>query len=426
MSSVAHLNSSAGLAALRELFGPGNFLGSLSAMRRELGYIFSPALPGFNPVVLSGPQASHYALTEGRAHLRWRAPSDPVTQLLGHGLLVEDGASHDELRRALMPSLHRQQVAASIAGMWSRTNQVLDTWQPGGRYDMLLEMRRAALLILMEALFHTDATAQLDRLIPATLELLKFISPGAWLLGLPHRKAEKALAQIDAYFYGLIASRRAQPLGEDALLSRLIRSGMGDALIRDQALTLFIAGYDTSTALLAWCLYLIGRNPDVREQLQREADGLPADRAPTPEELESLTFFGQVINETMRLYPPIHVGNRLAAEALQVGGVDIRPDERVMISYYATHHDEAYWPEPERFDPGRFDPGQKHAPYTYLPFGGGPRNCLGVHFAQGETKVVLARLFQRYDLALLNRKVHLHMGATLEPRPGVFMQVSAR
>jgi len=420
------LNSSAGLSALRELFGPRNFLGSLSAMRRELGYIFSPALPGFSPVVLSGPDASHYALTVGRPHLIWRNESDPVTGVLRHGLLVEDGASHDDLRRAVMPSLHRQQVAASIGSMWVRTNQVLDTWRPGATCDMLVEMRRAALLILVDALFHADITPHLDRLVPAILEVLRFISPGPWLLSLPHRRAARALAVIDAYIYDLIASRRAAPLGDDDLLSQLIRAGMNDALIRDQVLTLFIAGHDTSTALLAWSLYLIGRSPEVAARLHAEAASLPPDRAPTPEEVEALTYFGQVVNETLRLYPPIHVGNRLAAGGLQVGGVEIPDGERVMVSIYTTHHDETHWPEPERFDPERFAPGRKQAPYTYLPFGGGPRNCLGANFAQVESKVVLARLFQRFKLTLTKTRVRLHMGATLEPRPGVFMRLEPR
>jgi len=423
MTSAPKLTPSAGLAALRELLGPRNFLGSLSAMCRELGYAFSPALPGFSPVVLAGPEASHYALTEGRAHLIWRNASDPVAGVLRHGLLVQDGAAHDELRRAVMPALHRQQVAASIGQMWVRTNQVLDSWQPGALYDMLVEMRRVALLILVDALFHADITPDLDRLVPAILGLLKYISPGPWLLGLPHRRADAALATLDEYLYGLIAARTARPLGEDDLLSQLIRSGMDTGLIRDQLITLFIAGHDTSTALLAWSLYLIGRTPEVAARLRQEAAGLPAEHAPSPEQVEGLTFFGQVVNETLRLYPPIHVGNRVATGGLQVCGVDVPDGERVMVSIYATHHDAAHWPDPERFDPQRFAPGARTVPYSYLPFGGGPRNCLGANFAQVESKVVLARMLQRFDLTLTNRRVRLHMGATLEPRPGVFMRV---
>jgi cytochrome P450 len=134
--------------------------------------------------------------------------------------------------------------------------------------------------------------------------------------------------------------------------------------------------------------------------------------------VDSLVYFKQVIDETLRLYPPIHVGNRVSAEDLSVCGYDIPKGERVMVSIYATHHDETHWPEPERFDPERFGPGKQHTPYSYLPFGGGARNCLGANFAQVEAKVVLARIFQRYELTLTRPRVHIHMGATLEPRPG--------
>jgi len=417
------VNSSAGRAALPELFGPRNFLGALAAMRLELGSVFSPALPGFHPVVLSGPEASHFALVDARDRLNWRNPSDPVTGLLRHGLLVEDGPAHDELRRAVMPTLHRAQVAAAIEAMWRRTDQVLDTWQAGRTYDMLVEMRRVALLILVEALFHDDFTPHLDLLFAPIQELLKFISPGLWLLGAPRRRAERAALKIDAYIYALVRARRAQPLLEDDLISQLIQAGMDDDLIRDQVLTLFIAGHDTSTALLAWSLYLIARHPEVQLRLSQEVEALPASQPPTLEQVDSAVYLGQVLSETLRLYPPIHVGNRLAAEELDVCGYQIPKGERVMVSIYSTHHDPAHWSEPERFDPARFAPGQKHLPYTYLPFGGGPRNCLGANFAQVEARVVLARLLQRFDLTWMRRRVHLHMGATLEPRPGVFLRV---
>ena len=395
-------------------------------MRRQLGYVFRPKLPGFSPVVLAGPEATHFALVDGRDRLRWRTESDPVTGLLRHGLLVEDDASHDRLRREIMPALHRQQVAGYIRKIWTRTDQVVDAWQAGMTYDMLVEMRCLALLVVMDTLFDVDITPDLARLFPPILDMLKFISPGLWLVGGPRRHYRKSIAAIDEYLYGLVRDRRAHPAAGGDLLSGLIAGGMGDDLIRDQMLTLFIAGHDTSTALLAWALYLAGAHQDVRSRLSAEAETLPRDAPPGVEDLEKLGYFEQVIGETLRLYPPIHVGNRRAAGELSVCGFGVPPGERVMVSIYSTHHDERHWPDPERFDPGRFAPGRKHLPYTYLPFGGGPRNCVGANFAQVESKVVLARLFQRFDLKLTRPRVHIHMGATLEPRPGVFMRVEPR
>ena len=416
----------AGLAALRELIGPRNLTGALASMRRRLGYVFRIALPGFSPVFLSGPQASHFAMTEGRKQLRWRNEGDPVTGLLRHGLLVEDSQAHDALRRKIMPALHRQQVSGYIDKMWRRTEQVIGAWQPGKTYDMLVEMRRLALLIVMDTLLDVDMTAQLERLLPAILDILKFISPGLWLVGAPRKQYRDSIAAVNDYLYGVIRERRAHPNGGEDLLSGLIAGGMEDALIRDQMLTLLIAGHDTSTALLAWTLYLVGSHPQVRPALDMETGALPAEAPPTPEQVEGLVYFKQVIEETLRLYPPIHVGNRVSGEDLSVGGYDIPKGARVMVSIYATHHDETYWPEPERFDPERFGLGRQHPPYTFLPFGGGLRNCLGANFAQVEAKVVLARLFQRYELTLTRPRVHIHMGATLEPRPGVFMRMGQR
>ena len=419
-------DAEAGRQALRELFGPRNLLGALAGMRRRLGYVFRIGLPGFRPVFLAGPQASHFALVEGRERLRWRNESDPVTGLLGHGLLVEDGQAHDELRRKIMPALHRQQVAGYIDKMWRRTEQVIGAWKPGQTYDMLVEMRKVALLIVMDTLFEVDMTPELERLFPAILDLLKFISPGLWLLGAPRKQYRESITAINAYLYGLIRERRAHPNGGHDLLSDLIAGGMPDELIRDQMLTLFIAGHDTSTALLAWTLYLAGRHAQVQPALAAEAGSLPVETPPSPEQVEGLVFFKQVIDETLRLYPPIHVGNRVAGADLAVCGYAIPPGERVMVSYYSTQHDETHWPDPERFDPQRFGLGKQHTPYSYLPFGGGPRNCLGANFAQVEAKVVLGRLFQRYAVTLTRPRVHLHMGATLEPRPGVFMRVERR
>jgi len=426
MSLPPGFNSSAGRAALRELLGPRNFLGALSAMQRELGYAFRLRLPGFSPAVLSGPQAAHAVLVDARSSLRWRNDADPVAGLLRHGLLVEDGTAHDDLRRRIMPSLHRQQVASYIRAMWARTDQVLTAWRTGETYDMLVEMRRIALLVLMETLFAVDMTPDLERLFPSVLEMLKTISPGLWLLGAPRRRAEAAVGEVDVYLRSLIRARRAAPSTGGDLLSGLIDSGMDDDLIRDQMLTLFIAGHDTSTALLAWTLYLVGRTPAVLPRLVAEAAALPHDRPPSAGQVESLVYLDQVISETLRLYPPIHVGNRLAARELSVCVYDLPAGHRVMVSIYATHHDEAHWPDPERFDPGRFVPGEKHHPYSFLPFGGGPRNCIGSSFARVEARVILARIFQRFDLSLVRRRVRLHMGATLEPRPGVFMRVMPR
>jgi cytochrome P450 len=203
---------------------------------------------------------------------------------------------------------------------------------------------------------------------------------------------------------------------------------MSDDLIRDQLLTMLIAGHDTSTALLAWTLCLLGQHPDVLQQVQAEVDAVLGAEPPAFEQLNGLKYLEQVIKESLRLYPPIHLGMRIAATDLEFQGYHIPAGARVLYSIYLSHRMPEYWPDPEKFDPDRFRPEQNRTrpAFVYVPFGGGPRICIGFAFAEVEVKVVLARLLQMFELTLLNDDVHAHMGATLEPRPGVMMKAKRR
>jgi cytochrome P450 len=296
--------------------------------------------------------------------------------------------------------------------------------------DMLVEMRRVALLILMDTLFSVDFGPDLRRLWPSIIKTLDYISPGPWLLwrGIPRPRYQQALRRMDAYLYRIIRTRRASRSGGDDVLALLIDAGLDDALIRDQLLTMLIAGHDTSTALLAWALWLVGSHPEVMRRARQEVDQVLGAEPPTLPAIDGLVYLGHVVDETLRLYPPIHIGNRVAAVDLEFQRYRIPAGRRVLYSIYLTHRDPSFWPEPERFDPERFSPERRRGrpPYAYLPFGGGRRNCIGFAFTQVESKVVLARLLQTVDLQLRQRSVRVHMGATLEPRPGVLMGVTRR
>jgi cytochrome P450 len=203
---------------------------------------------------------------------------------------------------------------------------------------------------------------------------------------------------------------------------------MSDALIRDQLLTMLIAGHDTSTALLAWALYLLTLHPNVFQCVQDEiAKGLGS-QAPTVSSINQLSLLDQVIKETLRLYPPIHLGSRITATEIEFQNYIFPAGTRLLYSIYLTHRHKAYWPEPHRFAPERFasEIVRQRPPYTFLPFGGGPRNCIGMAFAQIESKVVLARLLQNFNLRFVGGHVRPRMGATLEPHPGVIVEVRHR
>lgn len=408
----------------------GHVLAAFEALHDALGDVFRLPLPGFDGVVLVGPEANRFLLVDARDSFRWRAEGDPVTRLLRQGVLVTDGALHDEFREMMTPALHRRVFDSFIASMNRSADRVISDWRDGTRVDLLTEMRRVALLVLVETLFRDDFGPRMTRLWPAVLRTIRYISPGPWLVwpGVPRLGYARAVRRLDGYFHGLIARRRARAGGGDDLVGALIDAGLSDEVIRDQLLTLFIAGHDTSTASLAWTFYTLATHPDALARAREEVDAVLGDGAPTAAHLRPLRYLECVIKETARLYPPIHLGSRIAAVDIEYQGYRIPAGTRVVYSIYLTHRDRRHWPEPERFDPDRFAP-ESHEPrnaYSYLPFGGGPRNCLGAAFAQVEAKVVVARILQRYDVRFVGGRVRPRMRATLEPNPGVLVEVRKR
>jgi cytochrome P450 len=240
---------------------------------------------------------------------------------------------------------------------------------------------------------------------------------------LPRWGYRKPIQTLDNWLLSIIRARRsAAPSGD--LLGHLIAAGLDDAAIRDQMLTILIAGHDTTTALLAWTIYLLGSHPDVAAQLQAELEQSLHGEPPVAPSGWQPRLLDAVIKESLRLYPPIHLGNRRAASDLEIEGSPVHAGERLMYSIYLTQRDPQVWPQPDRFDPMRFIDGPKPPPYGYLPFGAGPRACMGAAYGMVEARLVLARLLQTFRFELIERRVRVHMGATLEPRPGVRMRVS--
>lgn len=428
-----------GLTILRELARTRSPLVALELMQQHVGNLFEIPAPGFRPAVMAGPEYNRHLLLTDRDQYLWRTESDPVTELLRRGVLVLDGAEHDHVRGCMEPAMLRRPTLAHIGNMIESTDWVIDQWQDGQCYDMLVEMRKVALLILIGSLFGVDCRADLDRIWTPILRAIDSISPGLWIFSakLPRRRYRQELAALDDYLYGLIRRRRTELAATDAeppddLLTRLVQEGaanphMDDDLIRDQLLTMLIAGHDTSTALFAWMLYLLGEHPAAMQRATAEVDAVLNGAPPAAEHLNGLHYLDLVTKETLRLYPPIHIGNRQAREDVSLQEGTISAGRRVMYSIYLSHRDPAHWENPGTFDPERFERQAAMPAFTYLPFGGGPRNCIGATFAQIEAKVVMARLLQRKALELLpGQKIHPHMGATLEPRPGVRMRVGER
>jgi cytochrome P450 len=423
-----------GQLALRALIAEGSPLGPLKVMAEHVGRFFQIPIPGFRPYVVFGPEANRKVLVAERDKLLWRN-TDPVTDLLRHGMLITDGDEHDHYRELMEAPLHPSKLSNYTQMMIEQADRVSSTWTDGDIVDMLVEGRKIALLIIMQTLFSRDAWQDLPRIWTPILKTIQYVSPGPWILwrDIPRPGYQKYLRTMDEYLFGIIQERRKTLAMDNEqlmmsaddprsivhrpndLLQHLIDASLSDNVIRDQMLTMLIAGHDTSTALLAWTFALLGQHPDVHARLVQEVDMQ-----------EKSPLLDRVIKESLRLYPPIHIGNRRVAQEIKFAEGSIPAGERMFYSIYLTHRDPQIWENPESFCPERHAHGRKTPPFSYVPFGGGPRSCIGAAFGQAEARLIIARLLQAYKFEFTNHKIHAHMGATLEPRPGVMMKITKR
>jgi cytochrome P450 len=411
-----------GRAALAALFREGSPLGPLKVMATYVGKFFQIPIPGFRPFVVFGPEANRKVLITERNKVLWRN-TDPVTDLLRRGVLVTDGAEHDRYRELMEAPLHPAILPNYTQMMIAQTDRVTSQWKNGDIVDMLVEGRKIALLIILQTLFSKDAWDDLPHIWTPILKSIKYISPGLWIFWrrIPRWGYGRALRELDEYLYGIIHERRKRvekwklESGKGDLLQHLIDAELSDDVIRDQMLTMLIAGHDTSTALLAWTFALLGQHPEIHRRVVHEVDTM--DKSP---------LLDQVIKESLRLYPPIHIGNRRVTEDMHFPEGTVPAGERMFYSIYLTQRDPSVWENAETFCPERFAHGRKTPPMAYVPFGGGPRACIGAAFGQAEARIVIARLLRTHSFELTSHKIHAHMGATLEPRPGVRMRVTSR
>jgi len=409
------ISAETGQAALHALLKEGSPLGPLKVMAKHVGRFFQIPLPMFKPYVVFGPDANRKVLVTERDKVLWRN-TDPVTDLLRRGVLIVDGEEHDRYRKLMEPTLHPSHLPEYTSRFIAHTEKVSAQWEDGEVVDMLVESRKIALLIIMDTLFSKDVWDDIPEIWTPILKSIEYISPGMWIIWrkMPRPGMKKHLKALDEYLYRIIADRRLGRFEPD-MLQHLIDAGLTDDVIRDQMLTMLIAGHDTSTALLAWTFALLGQHPDIHARVVEEVTTM--DKSPLLE---------QVIKESLRLYPPIHIGNRRMADEMEFCEGNVPTDERLFYSIYLTHRDPAIWEDPESFCPERFAHGKKTPPFSYVPFGGGPRTCIGAAFGQAEARIVIAYLLQNFNFEFTHHKIHPHMGATLEPRPGVRMKVLKR
>jgi cytochrome P450 len=320
-----------------------------------------------------------------------------------------------------------------------------ERWHDGQTLDIAQEMMHLTLAIVGKTLFDTETEAEAEEVreaLTATMEsFTRFMLPFAELLDrlpLPAtRRFEQARARLDAIIYGIINERRKSGEDRGDLLSMLIMAqdeeedggSMSDEQLRDEAMTIFLAGHETTANALTWTWYLLSQHTEVEAKLHAEIDGLLGDRPPTAEDLPGLRYTEMVLAESMRLYPPAWILGRRALKDYEVGGFHIPAGSIVVLSPYVMHRDERYFPEPQRFDPERWTPEAKEArpQFSYFPFGGGPRRCIGEGFAWMEGILVIATLARRWRMRLVpGHSVATQPMVTLRPKHGMQMKLEQR
>jgi cytochrome P450 len=338
--------------------------------------------------------------------------------LLGEGLLTSEGQFHMRQRRLVQPAFHRDRLAAYAAIMTEYGIRLRDRWKPGNTLDVADEMMRLTLSIVGKTLFSADVeseASEIGQALTTVLQMFRMLmlpfSEYLEKLPLPSmRRFERARARLDATIYGLIHERRKSGRDTGDLLSMLLLAqdeesdggGMTDQQVRDEALTLFLAGHETTANALTWTWYLLSQNPDCEQRLHQEIDSVLQGRAPQAADLPNLRYSEMVLAEAMRLYPPAWAIGRMSKEPVELGGTKIAPKSICILSPYVTQRDARWFPDPERFDPERWTTEARDArpKFSYFPFGGGSRICIGERFAWMEGVLIIAILAQKWKLRL--------------------------
>ena len=401
------------------------------------GPVVCMPFPGETVVLVSDPDAIQYIFHHNYSNYskqtdRWQS----FAQIIGkEGLFTTDGDAWRRQRQRVQPAFHQERLAHFERVVAAETSDMLGRWRQLAADDTPValnrEMLRLSLLTIVKAMFGTDIRGIVDPALKAFAQAHIFINPTS-LVNLLHpplpirrilapgfRGFEEALRLLDGVIRRLVSERLKAGVDTGDLLSMLLASRdeeAGDAMsenqVRDEVMTMFMAGHETVAIALTWTCYLLSRYPATRRELQAELATALSGRGPTLADLPNLPLTRMVLEESMRLYPPAWGIDRRAEHSDVVGGYEIPAGAAIAISPYVVHHLPAYWNNPEGFDPSRFAPANSagRPQYAYFPFGGGPRRCIGMRFAMAQMQLVLAAVLQQFELDLLP-------GPPISPRP---------
>lgn len=365
--------------------------------------------------------------------------------LLGEGLLTSEEQFHLRQRRLVQPAFHKQRIVSYAEAMTDYAERMAVEWRDGDVRDIDHEMMRLTLQIVGKTLFSADVTDDADDVGAAMTDIVNLFNflvlPFAELLEklpLPQSiRFRRAKAKLDEVIYGFINERRASGEDKGDLLSMLLLSqdeesgsGMSDLQVRDECLTIFLAGHETTANALTWTWYLLSQNPETEKKLHEELDRVLDSRVPKFEDVPNLKYAEAVFAESMRLFPPAWGIGRLAVEDHEFNSYEIPKGALVLISPFVAHRDSRFWDAANEFKPERWETlSVKEASqrYTYFPFGGGVRRCIGEQFAWTEGILLLATLARKWKLRLQpEQKIGLKAMITLRPKYGMRMKIEKR
>lgn len=434
--------------------GPSGFSGPFYLWRDPLGFFlhlvtqygdiaYHHGVPNF--IVVNHPDyIKHVLLNTNKTYNKDLFDYKVLKQTLGEGLVTSDNPLWQRQRKLIQPVFHRKAIEGFGRLMGDASIAKANEWQAAiveeRALDISHEMMHLTLEIVGKALFGTEVRDADAETISKALEVINImpfsvngiLSTMPWLPVPSNLRFRAELAKLDEVVFRIIDQRRREGGQHEDLLSMLLHAqhedtgeGMSDKQLRDEVMTLLLAGYETTANALNWTWYLLAQNPKIEERLYEEVFAALQGQAPSVEDLPRVPYARMVIEESMRILPPVWGIARMALVDDEIGGYKVPARTPVFITPYTMHRHPKFWDNPEKFDPERFSPAQteKRHPYAYCPFGGGPRICIGNHFAMMEAQIVLCTMIQRFRLELVaGHQVEPEARVTLRPKNGLMMR----
>jgi cytochrome P450 len=429
-------------------FRPGNPIVLFQHLAEKYGDIAHYKIGWHHIVFLNHPEYIREVLVVQNDNFIKERTVQRTRMLLGKGMITSEDAEHRAQRQVAQPAFHRQRIQEYGAAFVDEAARARESWKDGGQRDVAIDMMHLTLKIVARTLFAADLQNEVLELADAINRImglynfLVMLPAAEWLVHLrPPGLAAfvKARKRIDAVVYRMMDAHRRRGDNGGSLLDLMLTASSNESesdagpeaqqALRDQVITIFLAGYETVANALIWTWYLLSQNPDCERRCHEEVDSVLQGRLPTVEDLPRLHYVEMVMAESMRLYPPAWAMGRYARNDFQLGEYRLPAQTTVLISQFVTHRDPRYFPDPLRFDPERFtaEAKSKRAKFTYFPFGAGVRQCIGESFAWMEGVLVLATFLQKWKLRLVpNQCVEPQPLITLRPKYGMRMQVEAR